>query len=313
MQDGRLFKIVYHLINKGQATAGELACMFEVSVRTIYRDIDVLSQAGIPIYASSGRNGGIKLLDSFTLSRMAFTQQEKSEIMTGLCSLSIARYPEASGIISKLSALFQMDADNWIDVDLTRWGSVKDREQKLFLSLRTAVVDMLQIEFDYFNSSGSASKRSVEPGKLVYRDKAWYLYGFCLERRDWRLFRLTRIRNLMVTDIHHDRKCEKIRWEAAENYGPMVNLSLQFHGSAAYRLYDVFDEEAVAWENGSIWVTAAMPETEWLYGFLMSFGSQLMLVEPEHVKHKLTERYTLALNQLLPDSAGPFGGPAVSS
>ncbi len=298
MQESRLFKIVYHLIQKGQATARELADLLEVSVRTIYRDIDALSQAGIPVYASSGRNGGIRLLEGFTLSRMAFTRQEKTEILLGLCSLSAARYPEISDILSKLGALFEMDVDNWMEVDLARWGGAEAREQNMFLSLRAAVVDRLRVEFEYFNSSGSASRRAVEPGKLAYRDKAWYLYGYCLERKDWRLFRLTRIRNLSVTDIRCDQICDKIQWAEADSYGPLACLRLWFDHSAAHRLYDVFDEAAVTWENDAILVSAAMPESEWLYGFLMSFGSQLKRVEPEHIKNRLLERYTHAIGQL---------------
>lgn len=235
MQESRLFKIVYHLINKGQATAPELAEMFEVSVRTIYRDIDALSNAGIPIYATNGRNGGIKLLDNFVLSKSAFSEQEKREILMGLRSLSIAQYPEANDVISKLSALFQMNTDNWIEVNLTRWGSITEREQKMFTSLRKSVINKIQIELEYFNINGEASKRIAEPGKLVYRDKAWYLYGFCLMRNDWRLFRLTRIRNLILTDIYFGRVCKEIIWSEPKNYGTLVDLKLQFRDVAAYR------------------------------------------------------------------------------
>lgn len=297
MQESRLFKIVYHLINKGQSTAPELAKMLEVSIRTIYRDIDALSNAGIPIYATNGRKGGIKLLDNFVLGKLAFSEQEKAEILMGLRSLGVAQYPEAYSLVSKLSALFQMNTDNWIEVDLTRWGSVTEREQKMFASLRKSIIDKAQVEFEYANIKGEASKRIVEPGKLVYRDKAWYLYGFCLMRNDWRLFRLTRIRNLTLTGVHFDRVCNEIIWSEPKDYGTLVNLELQFRDVALFRLCDILDEEAIRQTDDKINVSVTVPETEWLYSFLMSFGDSLILIEPERIRNEVVKRYSKAIKQ----------------
>lgn len=76
MQESRLFRILYYLLDKGQATAPELAEKFEVSVRTIYRDIDAMSSAGIPIYVTTGRNGGIRFLDGHILDKTFFSSGE---------------------------------------------------------------------------------------------------------------------------------------------------------------------------------------------------------------------------------------------
>lgn len=107
MQISRLFQIIYILLEKKSVTAGELAEHFEVSVRTIYRDIDALSQAGIPIYASQGKGGGISLLDNFVLDKSLITEKEQDEILLALQSLSAVQYPELDNVLSKLNSLFK--------------------------------------------------------------------------------------------------------------------------------------------------------------------------------------------------------------
>ena len=298
MSESRLFKIVNHLINKGQATAPELAKLFEVSVRTIYRDIDALSNAGIPIYATNGRKGGIKLLENFTLSKSVLSEQEKSEILMGLRSLSAAEYPEAGSILSKLSALFQMNAENWIDVDLTRWGSASERQQRMFVALRKAVITKMQVEFEYVSMKGESLRRVVEPGRLAYRGQAWYLYGYCLTRNDWRLFRLTRIRNLVLTEVRFDRECDELIWPEAKEYGLPVRLELRFKETAAYKLYDVLNENTITQAVDNLVVSVTLPENEWLYSFLLSFGDSLLMIEPARIRDEVLRRYANAINQL---------------
>lgn len=122
MHESRLFKIVYYLLDKGHATAPELAEKFEVSVRTIYRDIDALSGAGIPIYAETGRNGGIYLMKDFVLDKVVLSEEEKEEILTALQSINTIQNIDGSQIIQKLSAMFHLNIENWIEVDFSRWG-----------------------------------------------------------------------------------------------------------------------------------------------------------------------------------------------
>lgn len=121
MQESRLFRIVYYLLDKGRATAPELAEHFEVSVRTIYRDIDTLGGAGIPIYAETGRNGGIYLMKGFVLDKAVLSDEEKQEILLAMQSLSIAQNNDE--IIRKLSAIFNLNTDNWLEIDFSRWGT----------------------------------------------------------------------------------------------------------------------------------------------------------------------------------------------
>ena len=148
MRESRLFKILYYLLEKGQATAPELAEKFEVSVRTIYRDIDALSGAGIPIYAEAGRNGGIHLMNDFVLDKAVLSEEEKQEILVALQSINITK-DSSSQTLQKLSAIFQLHSENWLEVDFSGWGN-KEFDNEKFELLKSAVIHCRNIKI-YFH------------------------------------------------------------------------------------------------------------------------------------------------------------------
>ena len=248
MQESRLFRILYYLLDKGHATAPELAEKFEVSVRTIYRDVDAISSAGIPIYVTTGRNGGIRFLDDYVLDKSFFSDSEKLEILSSLQSLSAVQYPEVDTVLKKLGAIFQIGLTDWIDVDFSRWGSVAESENRLFRQLKQAILENCEIIFDYYNSTGDGSKRNVYPYKLIYKDKAWYLFAFCLSRNKNRLFRLSRIKNLFLTEVHFERKTDICQYNSVfpipEEIGNLIDLELEFTLDVGYRLFDTLDDTA---------------------------------------------------------------------
>jgi len=297
LQESRLFKILYYLLNNGKATASELAEMSEVSVRTIYRDIDALSSAGIPVYANNGRKGGIQLLDGFVLSKSVLSKQEQDEILFGLQSLTAAQYSNTDEILTKLGALFQSDRQNWIEIDFSRWGSVKQREKNLFALLKTGILEKRNVAFEYFSSAGVKSDRTIEPAKLIYKDKAWYLYGYCPEKSDGRVFRVSRIKNAVLTDQRFNRTLEEMGeiWAKPESYGPLIELTLHFKPQVAYRLYDILDEEVITKDGEIFKVNVTLPEGDWLYEFLMSFGENVTVMEPVCIRKELLARHERAI------------------
>lgn len=121
MEQGRLFKIVYYLLDKGRTTAPELAEKLEVSVRTIYRDLDVLSVAGIPIYTTQGKGGSIFLLPEFVLDKSLLSPQEKEQILMALQGLSVAENRQNDELLAKLGGLFRAQHADWIEVDFSDW------------------------------------------------------------------------------------------------------------------------------------------------------------------------------------------------
>ena len=291
MQESRLFKIVYYLLNKGQATAPELAEKFEVSVRTIYRDVDALSEAGIPVYAEAGRNGGIHLMKDFVLNKTVLSKQEKQEILTALQSIHSVQNMGSSETLQKLSALFRLSSQNWLEVDFSRWGS-RESDNKKFEVLKSAGNHKKCMQIRYASSYEAISERVVHPYKLVYKARAWYLQAFCTVRQDWRTFRCNRILDLQIlNESFPHREFPK----SAESYeGKADQITLRFPKEMTYRVYDEFDETQIQrQDNGDLIVSARMSADKWLVGFLLSFGTQVDVLSPAHLKNALAQQARL--------------------
>lgn len=288
MQEGRLFRIVYHLLDKGQATSSELAKRFDVSVRTIYRDIDALSGAGIPIYAESGRSGGIRLMNDFVLDKAVLSEEEKKEILTALKSINTMQNISSSQTLQKLSAIFNLSSENWLEVDFSRWGN-KGTDNGKFELLKSAVIQQKCVKITYANSYGTISERIVQPLKMSYKSMSWYLKAYCTQKQDYRIFKLTRIIDLEVlADGFRKSTFPELDEAPSQTYNTVI---LSFPKSMAYRVYDEFDKTRVSkQENGDLIVSAEMPEDEWLIGYLLSFGTQVDIIEPAYLREIVAEQ-----------------------
>lgn len=299
MQISRLFQIIYILLEKKSVTAGELAEHFEVSVRTIYRDIDALSQSGIPIYASQGKGGGISLLDKFILNKSLLSEKEQDKILLALQSLSAVKYPDLDDVLSKLSSLFKKSNINWIEVDFSNWGNDKNQKE-VFSLLRNAILEHLVITFSYFNVSGEKSHRKVEPFKLLFRDKAWYLQGYCLQKMEFRTFKIRRMSDIHITEesCMHQSSQEFMTKSPDEACNNQVKLTLKISPEGAYRVYDDFGEENIIRnKDGSYTVIVSMPGGEWIYSYLFSFGTMLEVIEPQSVRKEISIRLDNMVNK----------------
>jgi predicted DNA-binding transcriptional regulator YafY len=285
MQINRLFEIIYILLNKKMITAQELAEHFEVSVRTIYRDIDTLSSAGIPIYASQGKGGGISLLDNYVLDKSVLSEREQNEILYALQSLSITQAPETEIVLAKLSSLFNKSKTNWIEVDFSPWGS--DERTCQFTIIKDAILNRRIIEFNYFSSSGEKSIRRVKPMKLIFKVNAWYLQAFCLTRNAYRTFKITRMSEVLMTQEIFP---EKDLQESPENSKTQktqkwIHVYLNISAEGAYRVYDEFDEKDITKnQDGSFTVIASLPENKWLVRYLLSFGADVEVLAPQNIR-----------------------------
>ena len=182
MKESRLFQILYYLLERGQATGPELAEKLEVSVRTIYRDIDALSEAGIPVYAERGRDGGVRLMENFVLDKALFSNAEKQTILDAIQNLAVIEQAEGNAL-RKLSALFGIQPENWVEIDFSKWGSAPWEEQK-FTLLKTAILSHRVVEILYAGANGSMKRGTGMSRRIVWKGRiSGFLKSAGLSRR----------------------------------------------------------------------------------------------------------------------------------
>ena len=286
---GRLFEMLYLLIERGNIPARELAERFEVSVRTIYRDVDTLSAAGIPVYAERGRGGGIRLTEGFVLDKSMLTNDEKADVLAALQSLHAASYPMDNTVLTKLSVVFRQAQAPWIDVDFSDWS---DLHRDVFTTLRTAILQRRVVTFQYYSRDGALTGRTVEPLQLRFKSRAWYLYAYCRRAQEMRTFRLTRIQALCMTEERFDREPAEplqITTPFAPVEHPVIVMRIDEH--LTYRVLDEFEpEQRVHNDDGSYTVRMHYPIDEWVIGYVLSFGPGAEVLEPKSLRKTVVER-----------------------
>ena len=281
MQESRLFKIIYYLMENGKSTAPELAEKLEVSIRTIYRDIDIISSVGVPIYVTTGRNGGIQIDDSFVLDRLILSDKEKEDIITALKSVSIVDDRNCD-TLSKLSAIFNTKNEDWLEVDFSRWGN-KAQDNTMFQKIKEAIISRKMLCIVYANTRGEVIERVICPLKMVYKAKNWYIKSFCMNKSDFRIFKLTRI--IQARDMEINFSPMEFPQEKKEMKVNYENVILRFPQRMAYRIYEEFEVDEIHQDdNGDFIICAPMPIDEWLIGYLLSFGSKVCIIEPKYLK-----------------------------
>lgn len=293
MQLKRLFEIVYILLSRQQVTAKELANEFEVSVRTIYRDIDALSAAGVPVYAQQGKGGGICLMKEFVFNKSLLSAEEQRDILLSLQGLMMLQGESNEALLRKISGLFQHQPIQWLEVDFSCWGKAAG-ERETFAVLKEAILQKQGLTFRYYNSNGESSLRSVEPLKLVFKSRAWYLYAYCQKRQENRLFKIVRMKEVRSTGVSFVREAPPgAGWEeaaaAVEPY--RIELVLRVDAGMAYRLYDEMDIACIARQaDGDFIVTLDFPENEWIYGYILSYGAAAEVLTPVHIREGVKQR-----------------------
>ena len=290
----RLLGMVYMLMKRETVTAAELAERFEVSVRTIYRDMDTLSTAGIPIYAKKGRNGGICLTEQFVLNKMLITKEEQQEILSGLVSLRETGAKGEENVLQKLGEFFKTEPVDWLAIDLSDWSG---RRKQLYEDIKNAILTQKLIRFDYYGQHQQMSRRTVEPLQLLFKEYTWYLRAFCRERNDYRLFKLFRMKRLEVLE---ERFASREDWsqEKEDRHedkplpdNHMMPVDIWIDKKEAYRVYDRFEEEELeVLPDGNFMAHLYASVDDWVYGFILSFGPSAKVVAPENIRQEMKRR-----------------------
>lgn len=296
----RLFQMVYLLMDQPNMTAKELAETLEVSMRTVYRDVDKLSTAGIPIYANRGRGGGITLLPDYILDKMVLTTEEKATLQESLQTLSTIGYADEKQAIDKLQSFFGAGMSDWIEIEFSSWGDTHE-EAELFQQLKYAILHHNYVEMKYSGSNQETHMRRVKPLKLCFREQAWYLYAFCELRKDYRFFKLHRISEfILLNETFEAETVGKLLQDYSyrnfdnidgntkyinnnyKNTKP-VTIKVLIQKEMAFRAYDELSNITTL-KNGNLLCKIPVIDMDWFVGYLFSFGSYAEIVEPEHVR-----------------------------
>jgi predicted DNA-binding transcriptional regulator YafY len=299
MRVNRLLEITTLLLGRKSIPAKEFAERFQVSTRTIYRDVEELSAAGVPVYMSQGKGGGISLLETFTMDKTLISGQESDSLLLALQTLQATQFPGVRQLLARLEALFQRPAaEDWVLVEFSPWGSNPNEEDK-FIEIKHAILQKETIRFDYVDARSEKSRRRVEPMRLIFKSHAWYLWGYCRERGDFRTFRLSRIKGLARTREGFVRRLSGFPEEEVHTAEkPLTHFRLRFAPEALARVYDDFDESLIVRApDGSCEVNVDFVDDEWVYGFFLAYGCSMEILEPERCRRELANRLRTTLQQ----------------
>ena len=311
MKIDRLVAILVILLRKERVQAKELAEKFDVSVRTILRDVDAINLAGIPIVTYQGTNGGIGIAEGYRLDKSVLTGDEMAAVITALKGIDGAITGKSHEVL--MEKLKNALPSNQLDllntklkqfvIDLSPWRENSVTKKKLTL-IRRAIEANREIEFVYVDSEGNNTSRSVEPYSLLLKAQKWYLYAWCALREDFRYFRISRIKGLTLGEKTYKPREASPYFEPEdhewEKFGNLITLELLFSKHMENIVVEWFGEGTEKCDDGRIRVRTDLPENNWLYGFLLSFGNEIEVVSPPHIRiilsdiaKKIYEKYAL--------------------
>jgi predicted DNA-binding transcriptional regulator YafY len=303
----RLLSITVTLLNRNSVQAKELSEKFNVSIRTIYRDIEAINAAGIPIVSLQGKNGGFTILDTFKIDKHTFTNDDIRNTIGALKSVSNALGdPKLDVALEKLINIGISKNKNILDVsddkiiiDFAPEGFSNKQKNKL-KQVYYALENCLPLEFDYSNSRGENTRRVCEPITLTFQGFSWYLLAYCRLKSDFRLFKISRMDNLQT----HVKKFERQKFSFADfksnvqkiNYNK-VDFIFKISPKAKYKIEDYFDKDKIeTLSDGSLIINQTWHLDDWIYSFLLSFGEELEIISPEYVKVELCRKAKNILN-----------------
>lgn len=305
MKVSRLVSIIMILLDKERIGAQELANMFEVSTLTIYRDIDAINMAGIPIRSTSGVGGGFEIMKNYKIDRKVFSTTDISTILTGLSSLSnMIQSDELVNALAKVKSFIPVDRvdeiklkTDQIHIDLSQWIGYRNVQAYLEI-IKIALQENKLLSFEYADRHGNKTEREAEAHQIVLKGNHWYFQGYCYKRNDFRLFKLARISNL---------KLEKIFFTPRDYQKPLLDftdiletiqtkIKLRIHKSVMDRALDYCMYEDFSPDGDEYYlVTFPFIENDYYYNILLSFGDKCECLEPLHIRTELKRKiYDLA-------------------
>ena len=285
MKMERLIGILSILLQRDKVTAPELAEQFEVSRRTIQRDIESLCQAGIPIATAQGTGGGISILEGYRLDRTVLTTPEMQAILAGLRSLdSVSGTRRYAQLMEKLSA-GSGGRDSHILIDLSSW--YKTSLSPKIEAIHSAIRQHQTIRFTYFSPRETAV-RTIEPYDLVFQWSSWYVWGWCQTRQDFRLFKLNRMTDLALGEPFTPRPAPVPDLTAERIFPAKYQVTVLFDPACRWRLVEEYGPDSFTIQpNGKLRFTWGFPDADSVLSWVLTFGEGAELMEPEELRLRL--------------------------
>ena len=280
MKINRLIGIITTLQQKKAVTAPYLAKKFEVSRRTINRDIEDICKAGIPIVTTQGANGGISIMDGFSLDTTVFTKQELAAIFTGLKSLdSVSNSASAEKLAQKIGGSSAIRLADSMVIDLSSF--YKDDLATKIDQIKQAITESKCIAFHYCYNKGEADKQ-VEPYLIVFKWSDWYVFGFCKERQDFRMYKLRRLWSLQVVDESFTiREIPEEKKQFGSHITDDYVITAVYDASVKYRLVDEYGHNSFTeMEDGKLYTEWGFTTQKGAVEWFLSFGNKVKVLGP---------------------------------
>jgi len=269
------------LLQTERVTAPYLADKFEVSRRTIARDIDALCIAGIPIVTHQGSGGGISIAEGFKLDKNVLTIDELSGIMAALKGIrSISDHSQIGQLMDKLhinsDAVISLHEPIVIDLASHYKGELTRKIE----CIKAAILGKQLIEFTYYYEKGESHRR-IEPYFVIFQWSSWYVFGYCLKRQDWRMFKLTRLWSLAVCDRHYSpREIPPEKKDFNAHFTDDMKLVALFESSVKYQLIDAYGPQCYLETDEGLRLEIGFTNRCYIISWLLGFGAKVKVLEP---------------------------------
>lgn len=303
MKIDRLLGITIYLLNHDKVSAKTLSHRFEVSLRTIQRDIETLCEAGIPVVSSLGTDGGYEILNSFKMDKQIANNNDYSYVVSALRGLASAYESNKINLtLEKVKAVLKSNKiDTNIILDFSTLRENKNTNEELKV-LETAIEEKIVVKFLYTNADDKTTEKEVEPIAVTYRWYSWYLLAYSLEKDDYRLYKLVRMRNLILTDKKilkvHESASILLKKNDEKDNRKYIDIKLFCKAEVKTKAIEYLKGNIeLEYENGDFIMNLHLPENEQLwFGTLFSFGKLVKVIEPEALKEKLCAKSREILN-----------------
>lgn len=292
----RVVSILIDLMNNKIVDTNYLANKYEVSTRTIYRDMELLELSGIPIVSEKGKHGGFSIIEGFRIDKNILTENEFSILLRGIQTLIHNRDKEAQAVYDKLISILENSKKEKIikhsqnvTIDVSPF-EMKKEISEYYNQFHLAIENKNNVKITYYAIGKGISTRTVEPLRLIFKSANWYLYAFCKKRQDYRYFKLARVKSVEILEEHYEDR-EIVLEELSSSFqdGEEIEIVLQTDKEIVQLLQENLPVTKIEEKGEDFLITLKYPYNNWIYNAILSFGDRVTVISPEKVRNNISE------------------------